>query len=152
MFFYVRNGWCAKRRGKTWSLTEVLPSENWALKTELHRQRKKAFAKESKDSLNQNLFRRPNFILFWTKMPDSVLGISFQDCFSGLSHSFFYYSISFLKQLLLNNWLKAISKGHLIHCFLFWLKPLCSNTEIWVSQTDNSLAVTRGKVRRRGGR
>lgn len=51
-----------------------------------------------------------------------------------ISQSSFYYSISSLKQLLLNNWFQAISKGHLIHCSLFWLKPLYSNTGMHASQ------------------
>ena len=33
-----------------------------------------------------NLFRRPHFVIFWTKIPGSVLGISSQACSSGLSH------------------------------------------------------------------
>lgn len=103
----------------------------WPLKAGLHRQRKKDCAKESKAGLNQNLFRRPHFLSVWTEIPDSVLGISFPRLFSWLiSRSPFDAPISFLKQLLLNNWFQAVSKGHRIHGSLFWLKPFYSNTGI----------------------
>ena len=91
MSFYARN--CLVKYytmcGKDvviWSFMEILPSQPLGFGGRTP-PTEKDFAEDMRQRQPKpNLFRRPHFILFWTKIPGSVLGISSQACSSGLSH------------------------------------------------------------------
>lgn len=91
MSFYARN--CLVKYytmcGKDlviWSFKEILPSQPLGFGGRTS-PAEKDFAEDVRQRQpKSNLFRRLHFILFWTKIPGSVLGISSQACSSGLSH------------------------------------------------------------------
>lgn len=91
MSFYARNclvkyyTMCGKDM-VIWSFMETLPSQPLGFGGRTP-QAEEDFAEDRRwGQPKSNLFRRPHFIIFWTKIPGSVLGISSQTCSSDLSH------------------------------------------------------------------